>query len=111
MNVRLITWNKPREPTEKELREAMAKDGMKPYISVMEKGEFVGPHAHSYNESRIMLSGIVEFCAEGRTFVLKPGDRIDLQKGTTHTAKNLYRGQSAMLCATNNAQKVYLEFY
>ncbi len=100
MNVRILTWNKPRSPTEKELREIMEKEGMKPYLAVMEKNEFTDAHQHNHDETRILVSGNVEFCAEGRSFVLKPGDRIDLKAETAHTAKNLEKGQSVMLCAS-----------
>ncbi len=100
MSARILTWNKPRNPTEKELREIMGKEGMKPYLAVMEKNEFTDAHQHNHDETRILVSGKVEFCAEGRSFVLKPGDRIDLKTGTTHTAKNLEKGQSVMLCAS-----------
>ena len=79
MNVRVLTWNKTRVPKEEELRAMMEKEGMKPYISVMEKNEFVDAHEHNYDETRILVSGKVEFCAEGRSHVLKPGARIDLK--------------------------------
>jgi len=110
MNVRVLTWNKTRTPTEEELRALMIKEGMKPTIEVMDKNEFVDVHAHSHDECRILVSGKVEFCAEGRSFVLKPGDRIDLKKGTAHTGKNLERGQSVMLCATKG-KTVAIEIY
>jgi quercetin dioxygenase-like cupin family protein len=110
MNVRVLTWNKPRQPTEEELKAIMVKEGMKPYLEVMEKNEFVDVHAHKHDECRMLVTGKVEFCAEGRSFVLKPGDRIDLKAGTAHTAKNLERGQSVMLCATKG-KTVNIEIY
>src|SRR3990172_12899860 len=102
MNVRVLTWNKPRAPTEEELRKIMEKEGMKPYLEVMEKNEFADAHEHNHDECRILVSGKVEFCAEGRSFVLKPGDRIDMKAGTAHTAKNLEKGQSVMLCGNKD---------
>ncbi|MEM3154416.1 MAG: cupin domain-containing protein [Candidatus Woesearchaeota archaeon] len=110
MRVRVLTWNKPRQPTEEELRAMFAKEGMKPYISVMEKNEFTDVHEHSHDETRILVKGRVEFSAEGRSYVLKPGDRIDLKAKTPHTAKNLERGQSVMLCATKG-KTVAIEIY
>lgn len=110
MTVRVLTWNKPRTPTEKELRELMEKQGMKPHIEIMEKNEFLDVHAHKHDECRIMVTGKVEFCAEGRSYTLKPGDRIDLNAETNHTAKNLERGQSVMLCATKG-ETVAIEIY
>lgn len=100
MNVRYLPWNKPREPTEKEVSITLKQAGMQPYTYVMERGENVGVHHHRYTETRILLEGEVEFCAEGRTFILKPGDRIDILKQTPHTAKNLANGQSVMLCGS-----------
>jgi len=110
MAIKVLTWNKPRTPTEKELKETLEKEGMKPYHDIMERDEFVDAHQHNYDEVRILVSGKIEFCAEGRCHVLKPGDRIELIKGTTHTAKNLERGQSVMLCATIG-ERVYVERY
>ncbi len=110
MSVRVLTWNKPRVPTEEELRAQMIKEGMKPTIEVMDKNEFMNVHAHTSDETRILVKGSVEFCAEGRSYVLKPGDRIDLNAETNHTAKNLERGQSVMLCATKG-ETVAIEIY
>ncbi len=110
MNVRYLPWNKPRVPTEDELRALMVKEGMKPHLEVMEKNEFMNVHQHKYDETRILVTGKVEFCAEGRSFVLKPGDRIDMEKETPHTARNLEKGQSVMLCSTKG-KTVAIEIY
>ena len=91
MTVRVLTWNKPRTPTDKELREIMVKAGMKPHVEVMAKNEFMDVHEHKHDDCRILVTGKVEFSAEGRSHVLKPGDRIDLNAGIAHTAKNLER--------------------
>lgn len=110
MNVRVLTWNKPRVPTEEELRAQMTKEGMNPVVEVMDKNEFTEVHSHKTDETRILVKGSVEFCAEGRSYVLKPGDRIDLEANTAHTAKNLERGQSVMLCSTKG-KTVAIEIY
>lgn len=88
----------------------MEKEGLNPYLAVMEKNEFTGVHEHKYDETRILVSGSVELCAEGRRFILKQGDRIDINKNTPHTAKNLEKGQSVMLCA-KKGERVTLEVY
>lgn len=110
MSIRYLQWNKPRTPTEKELRELLEKEGLKPYTTVMEKNENAGVHQHKHAETRVMVTGQVEFCAEGRAYKLKPGDRIDLPANTSHTAKNLENGQSVMLCATKG-KTVAIEIY
>ncbi|VVB81011.1 Cupin domain protein [uncultured archaeon] len=110
MSVRYLAWNKPRLPTEDELKKQLLKENLKPYFELMERDEASEVHQHRFDEARILVSGKVEFCAEGRSFVLKPGDRVDLVKHTAHTIKNLERGQSVMLCA-EKGQSVYVEIY
>ena len=100
MNVRVIKWNKPAPATEQYLRGQLQVEGMKPYTSVMERDEFADTHQHQYDETRIVIEGKVEFSAEGRSHTLEKGDRIDIRKGTAHTAKNLMAGQSIMLCGS-----------
>jgi len=110
MSVRVLTWNKPRTPTEDELRASMIKEGMKPTVEVMDKNEFRKPIQNKHDETRILVKGSVEFCAEGRSYTLKPGDRIDIAKEISHTAKNLERGQSVLLCSTKG-KTVAIEIY
>ena len=110
MSIRVLTWNKPRVTTEKELRKVMEVEGLKPYVLVMEKNEFTGSQQNKFDETRTLVSGRLEFCAEGRSHALKPGDRIDLTAGTVYTVKNLENGQSVMLCATVG-ERVYIEKY
>ena len=110
MTVRIITWNKPRTPSERELREALEREGMKPFTTVMEKNEFTGAQENKHDETRVIVSGRIDFCAEGRSHILKPGDRIDLGPGTVYTARNLEKGQSVMLCAIVGG-RVYIERY
>jgi quercetin dioxygenase-like cupin family protein len=110
MNVRYSPWNKPRKPTENELKALMVKEGMKPFHTVMERNEFQGVHSHKHDETRMLVSGSVEFCAEGRSFTMKPGDRLDIKANTAHTAKNLEKGQSVVLCATKGKTAV-IEIY
>jgi len=110
MSIRVITWNKPRQPTEKELREMLEREGMKPFTTVMEKNEFTSAQENKYDETRVILSGKIDFCAEGRSHILKPGDRIDMAPSTVYTIRNLEKGQSVMLCAIVGG-RVYIEKY
>lgn len=98
MNARVIHWHKPRAPTQKELEQLLNAEGKKPYLYVMERNENIGVHTHTHNETRIILEGSAEFSIEGRMHQLKPGDRIDITKGTPHTAKNTHNGQTVMIC-------------
>ncbi len=110
MNFRYLQWFKPRPPSEEELRVLMQKEGLKPFVEVMERDERSDVHSHRYDEVRFLLSGSVEFSAEGRCVVLNPGDRVDIAKNISHMIKNLERGQSVMLCA-EKGRSVYVEVY
>lgn len=110
MNFRYLAWLKPRLPTEEELKLQLHKEGLKSFIEVLDREEKTEVHSHKFDEARILVSGKVEFCAEGRCLFLKPGDRVDLGRNVPHTIKNLERGQSVMLCA-QKGQVVFVETY
>jgi len=110
MPFRYLTWNKPRLPTEEELKKQLLKEGIKPYLEVMERDEVSEIHQHNFDEVRVLVSGKVEFCAEGRCIFLKPGDRVDLPRNAAHLLRNHERGQSVMLCA-EKGQRVFVEIY
>ena len=43
-------------------------------------------HSHEHREVRVVLTGEMTIRAAGRSFVLSPGDRIDLDAGEAHAA-------------------------
>ena len=44
-------------------------------------------HSHAYRKVLVCVSGSIEFrLADGRTIRLGPGDRMELQPGTRHSA-------------------------
>ena len=46
-----------------------------------------GEHAHAYRKMLVCVSGSIEFrLAGGRTIRLGPGDRMELDAGTRHSA-------------------------
>lgn len=110
MPFRYLTWNKPRLPTEDELKKQLLKEGLKPYLEVLDRDEKTEVHSHKFAEVRVVVSGKVEFCAEGRCIFLKPGDRVDLPSNTAYLLRNHECGQSVMLCA-EKGQVVFIERY
>ena len=99
MAIKLTTWNRPRMPTERELKDQLIKECLKPVTYVMEPNEKQDTHEHLYKEIALVLKGSVEYCAEGRCLALKPGDRVEISKKTPHTAKSLVREQTVLLTA------------
>jgi quercetin dioxygenase-like cupin family protein len=88
-SVHVRPWYKPRLPRESELKEMLLRERLDSKIVVMEPDEGEEVHEHLHDEIDIVLRGNIEFCAEGRCRVLKPGDRIDIRKATPHTTKAL----------------------
>lgn len=110
MDFRFITWNKPRAPTEQELREIFTKEALKPLLVVMNKNETSGVTEQPHDETRIILQGKLQFVANGRAYDLKPGDRLDIPKKTICMTKNLENGQTVVLSA-KRGETVYVERY
>lgn len=110
MAIRLITWNKPRQPTEQELRQLLEKENLKPSVYSMQRNEDSGVIEQPYDETRIILTGKMELIADGRSHKLKAGDRVDLDKGTVILMRNQERGNTTMLCA-KHGERVFVERY
>ncbi|PIN75029.1 hypothetical protein COV18_04695 [Candidatus Woesearchaeota archaeon CG10_big_fil_rev_8_21_14_0_10_37_12] len=97
MGVHVFEWEKEHTPKEPELEVMLEKKGVNSYRFVMEKNEVYGAHSHDKDEIRVVVYGEVEFCADGRQHILKPGDRIHIGAGTVHTVQNLAPYQSVLL--------------
>lgn len=89
MSFTLTKWTSKDKPSLAKLKKMLAGEGISAYEFVMPVGDYYPEHSHEYDEVRVVVTGAVEFTAEGKKSVLKPGDRLDLVKGTVHTARNI----------------------
>ena len=49
-------------------------------------GDRYSPHAHDYDKVLYCVSGGITFHTDAGDFDLKPGDRLEVDAGTTHAA-------------------------
>lgn len=81
-------WPHDQPPTERELNEALAAEGLDPHWWGNAPGDRYGAHDHSYHKVLFCLAGSITFIVDpgGRRIELKAGDRLDLPPFTTHAA-------------------------
>ena len=88
-SVKIIRWNYSSKPALDILRKQLEKEGLDPYSYHSPKGDYYPDHKHAYNEVRVIVTGSMKFGANGKEFVLKPGDRLELKKNTVHWAETM----------------------
>ena len=87
MKLERIAWTGTAAPAESELRNILEREGFSVWQWTDGPGSTYAPHHHDHDESIVCVRGEITFGAEGKTLTLKPGDRLMLPKGTTHTAE------------------------
>jgi len=81
-----IPWRGEAPPDEATLREQLDADGFDAQRFRDGPGARYQPHSHEQDESLWVLEGEITFGAGGRSWRLGPGDRLQLPRGTVHTA-------------------------
>jgi quercetin dioxygenase-like cupin family protein len=70
----------------KRLTDSMRGEGLDVTEWRDDPGSTYPEHSHQHREVRVVLTGQMTVSAGGRSFVLSPGDRIDLDAGEPHGA-------------------------
>ena len=89
MNTPLVTlWAGSAPPTESTLMSLCAEQGLSPYQWSNGPNDVYSAHKHSYEKVIYVLRGSITFGLpeEGRSILLKAGDRLDLPANTVHDA-------------------------
>lgn len=74
-------------PKEDAVRAAFKQQGLRPQLWSSPPGTAFAEHGHPYVKVLVCLRGsITFFLASGEELELRPGDRLDLERGTTHSA-------------------------
>ena len=71
----------------KKAEEILKGEGYSTYLWSDPAGTYYPTHTHPDYEVRWVLDGEVVIGAEGKEYLLKPGDRIELEPHTPHWAK------------------------
>lgn len=87
MKLEKIAWESGRSVDEPALRRQLAAEGFDVWSWTDQPGADYRPHAHDRDESLWVVAGEITFEAGARAFLLGPGDRLMLPKGTIHAAR------------------------
>ncbi len=88
IGVLVTPWPNDLQPGEKELRRLLAQDDLHPYRWSNGAYDDYGAHTHPYDKVIYVVSGSITFALPdfGKQLELKAGDRLDLPRGTVHSA-------------------------
>lgn len=86
--VRISVWEGSDQPTERELRQCFAEEGLQPYTWSNAPGDVYPAHDHSYHKVIYVVKGSITFGLpeQRKKATLYPGDRLDLPAGLVHDA-------------------------
>lgn len=75
------------QPTEAQLRDRLAREGLQPERWSNDAHAVYAPHEHPYGKVLMVVSGSITFTVDGAGAVaMHPGDRLDLPARTPHSA-------------------------
>ena len=82
-------------PGEREIESRFREEGLKPHTWGNEPGYEYVWHSHGYHKVLYCVSGSIVFHTGEGDFHLEPGDRLDVEAGTEHSATV---GQDGVQC-------------
>jgi len=97
MRLQVIPWEQTEPPSEQELRGRLSAEGFESFRWRDEPGADYQPHAHDHDEALWVVEGEITFGVAGQDYRLRPGDRLNLPKGTVHTARAGVRGATYLI--------------
>ena len=86
MTARLTTWDAPTPPDRATIESRFRDEGLSPHGWGNGPGDTYGRHAHEYDKVLYCVSGGITFHTDAGDFDLRPGDRLEVDAGTSHSA-------------------------
>jgi quercetin dioxygenase-like cupin family protein len=87
VTARLTTWDAGAgAPDRAEIESRVRDEGLSPHGWGNAPGDTYGRHAHEYDKVLYCVSGGITFHTDAGDFDLKPGDRLEVDAGTSHSA-------------------------
>ena len=86
--IHIQKWPGTYLPSETELRQLLAEEGLEPHLWKNQPGHVYNIHTHEYHKVMFVVSGAITFGfqVEGEPSTLTQGDRLDLPAGVAHNA-------------------------
>ena len=87
MTLEQIPWRGARPPDADTVRRHLESEGFTVVRWSDAPGRVYTPHSHDHDESLWMVAGGMTFVIDGQRYHLGPGDRLQLPRGTVHSAE------------------------
>lgn len=87
MELRRIPWNETQAPGENLLRRHLEAEGFEVTSWRDPADRTYAAHCHRHDESLWVVCGRIVLQVDGHDIPLGPGDRLELPRGTVHTAR------------------------
>jgi mannose-6-phosphate isomerase-like protein (cupin superfamily) len=86
--VQVTPWAGSAPPSPEELEAVLRCEGLEPHWWANGPGDVYAPHEHPYHKVLFCAEGSITFVVEPGNLKLeiRPGDRMDLPRGTRHSA-------------------------
>ena len=86
MTARKTTWEGPAPRDGAAIESRFRDEGLSPHGWGNGPGDRYGRHAHDYDKVLYCVSGAITFHTDSGDFTLAPGDRLEVDAGTEHSA-------------------------
>ncbi len=86
MTARLASWDASTQPDRATVESRFRDEGLSPHGWSNSPGDRYGRHAHTYDKVLYCVAGGITFHTDAGDFDLKPGDRLEVDAGTAHSA-------------------------
>ena len=83
----IIPWSKPTKPTLDELKALLKKEGLQCELYSDPPRMKYGRHKHDFDDFVVIVSGKMKIGTDAGTWMMNPGDRLDLPANTMHWAE------------------------
>ena len=86
--INIQPWSEEQPPSEMEIRRILDKEALQPYRWSNASGDVYSAHTHPYHKVIYVVQGSITFGfpGDGGQATLHAGDRLELPKGTAHSA-------------------------
>ncbi len=95
----VVRWNKPRKPTLEDLKKLLEAEGLEVELCSDPPGMKYGRHKHPFDDFVVIVSGKMKIITDSHEWLMKPGDRLDLPKNTSHSAEIIGKEEVQYLSA------------
>lgn len=92
-------WLAPLKPSEAQLKVLFDREGLDPTPEEVAPHWKTKDHRHPFSEVRVVVSGELSFSIAGNTFLLRPGDRVEVPANTRHWHANNSDQPCICICA------------